>query len=259
MYPIRKEVMDKPAPKTQEPPEDQQDLRHETQVPPAAEVTSPKKVRIPEQMKPDPPAIGEDPLAVLKSFAELSAVFVGLTYIGGWAYVATYYRTFGLNALELDLPLPVVCTSAAYMLFNVRWPLLVIAALLSAWMLLARWRKLNQRIVTIAVLVLLLFTVSTAGATHGRRQANDDMLADSSELPNVAFSTRLANDDQPPCVGYQTYGILECKLLLHSKGTYYFFTPIRNPDESLAKGGNLNVYTLADSDVTGMHILRGIE
>ncbi|MGB7547729.1 MAG: hypothetical protein WBM14_08265, partial [Terracidiphilus sp.] len=97
-----------------------------------------------------------------------------------------------MNALELDLPLPVVCTTAVYMLFSARWPLLVIAAFLLTWTFVARLRKINQRVVAVVVLVLLLLTVSTAGAFYGRRQANDDMLADSSGLPNVAFSTRLA-------------------------------------------------------------------
>jgi hypothetical protein len=85
------------------------------------------------------------------------------------------------------------------------------------------------------------------------------MLIDSSELPNVGFSSRLVKTDQPNCVGHETYGSSDCKLLLHSKGTYYFFTPIPQPKDALIDVGGLNVYTLADSDVTGVHILRGLE
>jgi hypothetical protein len=220
---------------------------------------SPKGRQNSEQKLHNSAATRVDSLALLKSLAEVSAVFVAFTYIGGWSYVASYYRTFGLNALELDLPLPVVCTTAVYMLFSAHWPLPAIAVLSFAWVLFVRRTKLNPHIVTVAVLVLLLIIVSAAGASHGRRRANEDMLADSSGLPDVAFSTRLTTTDQPPCVEYQTYGSTDCKLLLHSKGTYYFFTPIQDPGESLSKGGNLNVYTLADSDVTGVHILRGVE
>jgi hypothetical protein len=108
-------------------------------------------------------------------------------------------------------------------------------------------------------LVLLFLAVSIAGFFRGKRRATDDMLMDSSELPYVAFSSRLAKTDQPPCVDYQTYGSLDCKLLLHSKGTYYFFTPVPTPRDALTSGGNLDVYTLADSDVTGVHIQRGLE
>jgi len=78
-------------------------------------------------------------------------------------------------------------------------------------------------------------------------------------LPYVAFSTKLSKTDQPDCVDHETYGTSDCKLLLHSKGTYYFFTPIPKPKDAIIDVGSLNVYTLADSDVTGVHILRGLD
>jgi hypothetical protein len=40
---------------------------------------------------------------------------------------------------------------------------------------------------------------------------------------------------------------------------YYFFTPVPKPGKGLAGVGSLNVYAIADSDVTGVHILRGLE
>ena len=251
--------MDNAAPNTQAPLEERQNPECHAHDRPAAEDISSKKSQELEEKMPETTATGEDSLAFLKRLAEVSAVFLGFTYIGGWSYLAAYYRTFGLNALELDLPLPVVCSTAVYMLFNSRWPLVAIAVLLIASAVLVRRGILSRPIVTIAALILLLLTVSAAGAFHGRRQANNDMLADSRELPDVAFSTRLDKTDQPPCVDYQTYGSSDCKLLLHSKGTYYFFTPIMNSDQSLENGGNLNVYTLADPDVTGVHILRGVD
>jgi hypothetical protein len=112
---------------------------------------------------------------------------------------------------------------------------------------------------TAVVLALLFLTVSIAGVSRGRQRATEDMLTDSNDLPFVAFSSRLVKTDQPSCVDYQTYGSSDCKLLLHSRGTYYFFTPVPRPREALTSVGSLNVYTLADSDVTGVHILRGLE
>jgi hypothetical protein len=207
------------------------------------------------------PAAEEDSLAFLKSLADASAVFVGFTYIGGWSYLASYYGTFGLNPLDLDLPLPVVCTTAVYLLVTAEWPLLVIAAPSLGWIFFGHHLKRlpHPRGVTAVILALLLLAASTAGVFDGRQRATDDMLIDSSELPYVSFSSRLAKTDQPSCVDYQTYGSFDCKLLLHSKGTYYFFTPVPKPDEGLTSVGMLNVYTLADSDVTGVHILRGLE
>jgi hypothetical protein len=206
------------------------------------------------------PATDEDSLAFLKSLADASAVFVAFTYIGGWSYLASYYSSFGLNPLELDLSLPVVCTAAVVVLLGALWPLLIVVALSLGWIFLGhRLKRHHHRGVTAVILMLLLLAASIAGVIDGGRRATDDMLIDSGELPYVAFSSRLTKTDQPPCVDYQTYGSLDCKLLLHSKGTYYFFTPVPTPDEALVRVGSLNLYTLADSDVTGVHILRGLE
>jgi len=60
----------------------------------------------------------EDPLPVLKALAEAAAVFVALTFVGGWSYLASYYKTFGLNPLELEISIPVVSTIAVYVLYE---------------------------------------------------------------------------------------------------------------------------------------------
>jgi len=208
-----------------------------------------------------PPLMAEESLAFLKSLAEASAIFVAFTYIAGWSYLAAYYSAFGVNPLELELPLPVVCTTAVYVLFNVGWwrllAAIVLIFLLGLMVFVHRWKGM-WRSATAAALAALLSAASAAGVLFGQRQAREDMLVDSSELPYVAFSSRLEKTDQPPCVDHQTYGSLDCKLLLHSKGTYYFFTPVPKPDDTLTSVGSLNLYTLADSDVTGVHILRGL-
>ena len=206
----------------------------------------------------DPSAAKDDSLAFLKSLAEVSAVFVGLTFIGGWSYLASYYRTFGLNALELDLSLPVVCTTSVYVLLNAGWPLLVIAGLWLSCFLFRRFLRRFRRIATVLGLTVLLVAVPFAGALYGRQRAFNDMLTDSSGLPDVAFSSKLTRTDQPNCVDHETYGSSDCRLLLHSKGTYYFFMPISTSKDAIRNVGSLNVYTLADSDVTGVHISRGL-
>jgi hypothetical protein len=240
-------------------PIERQNLEHEVHEPHVAEHVSQKTGQDSENKAPDLPAAAEDSLAFFKRLAELSAIFVGFTFIGGWSYLTSYYSTFGLNALELDVPLPVVCTTAVYVLFGAWWPVVVVAGFGLGWIFFGRRLRRFQRSAMAIALVLLFLAVSIAGFFRGKRRATDDMLMDSSELPYVAFSSRLAKTDQPPCVDYQTYGSLDCKLLLHSKGTYYFFTPVPTPRDALTSGGNLDVYTLADSDVTGVHIQRGLE
>lgn len=200
--------------------------------------------------KPEVP-VKDDSLAVFKALAEASAVFLALTFIGGWSYLSAYYKTFGLNPLELDFPIPVVSTIALYVLYESVWPLCVLTALFVALALLPR-RKLRGGWVVVALGVLLV-TTSTAGLFHGRRVASQDMLNQSSTLPYVAFATKLRISG-PSCVDSGTLGSLDCKLLLHNKNSYYFFEPI--PKEH---AGNMNLFILADSDVAQVHIQRGIE
>jgi hypothetical protein len=195
----------------------------------------------------------EDSLSVLKAVAEASAVFVALTFVGGWSYLASYYKTFGLNPLELDISIPVVSTIAVYVLYESVWPLFVAGALIVAMAIVARRLPAPGHGWTVAALGLLLLTTAIAGVFRGRQVANRDTLANSSDLPNAAFASKLTHPE-PSCVDHETYGSMDCKLLLHSKGSYYFFKPVR------AYGiGSLNLYVLPDSELVGVHVQRGLD
>lgn len=195
----------------------------------------------------------EDSLSVLKAVAEASAVFVALTFVGGWSYLASYYKTFGLNPLELDISIPVVSTIAVYVLYESVWPLFVAGALIVAIAIVARRLPAPGHGWTVAALGLLLLTTAIAGVFRGRQVANRDTLANSSDLPNVAFASKVTHSE-PSCVDHETYGSMDCKLLLHSKGSYYFFKPVR------AQGiGSLNLYVLPDSELVGVHVQRGLD
>jgi len=196
--------------------------------------------------------VKDDSLAVLKALAEASAVILALTFVGGWSYLSSYYKTFGLNPLELDLSIPVVSTISVYILWESIWPLFVLAVLLVALALAGRrLHRLGRRWI-VAALGVLLLTVAAAGLGRGRQAANRDMLDESRNLPNVAFATK-QKVPGPPCVEHGTFGGLECKLLLHQKSNYYFFRPV--PKEG---GDNVDVYALSDSDLAGVRVQRGI-
>jgi hypothetical protein len=196
----------------------------------------------------------EHSLALLKAIAEASAIFVAFTFIGGWSYLASYYSAFGLNALELDVPIAVVSTTAVYVLFDAKWPLAIVVALIVSWGFLAdRFGRL-YRSIGVTVLALLLLVISTAGILHGRKRAAKDAVITSSSLPFISLALKSPKNDQPACVDYQTYGSLDCKLLLHSNKTYYFFEPIPEIGE-----GSLNIFAISDSDIPGVHILRGLD
>lgn len=194
-----------------------------------------------------------DPLSVLKALAEASAIFIALTFIGGWSYLASYYRTFGLNPLELDVSVPVASTIAVYVLYKAVWPLFIAGAVIVIFAILAVRSQMAGRGLLVATVAALLLTAAVAGTYHGRHVAGEDMLADSAALPNVAFASRVKNPE-PSCVDFNAYGSADCKLLLHFKNTYYFFQPV--PKKGV---GSINLYMLSDSDVVGIHLQRGLD
>jgi hypothetical protein len=57
-------------------------------------------------------------------------------------------------------------------------------------------------------------------------------------------------------VAFETFGEMDCKLLLHSKAVYYFFRPI--PKKLAGNNDKLDLYIIPDSEVFGVHIQRGI-
>ena len=216
-----------------------------------------------ESTVPEPPA-HESSLSILKLIAEASAVFVALTFVAGWSYLASYYRTFGINPVELDIPVPVVATIALHVLYDAVWPLPVLSVTLATLAAAAHRfaRQGNQRGYVVAALLLIMFCAAAVALYRGRRMGNHDMLEESTNLPFVAFSSKteaakLGPPDQPPCVAFQIFGAMTCKLLLHSKGAYYFFRPI--PQSLTAKADKLDLYILSDSEVLGIHIQRGID
>lgn len=195
----------------------------------------------------------DDSFAVLKALAEASAVILALTFVGGWSYLSSYYKTFGLNPLELDLSIPVVSTISVYVLYESVWPLFVLAGLLVTLALVARRLHRLGRGWIVAALGVILLTVAAAGLVHGRRVANQDMLDVSSTLPYVSFATKQKLSG-PSCLDSGTFGSLDCKLLLHYKSAYYFFQPV--PRE---RTGNMNLYVLSESDLAAVHVQRGLD
>jgi hypothetical protein len=200
-------------------------------------------------------ATGDNSLSLLKSVAEVSAIAVAVAFVYGWSYLAAYYRTFGLNPIEIEVSVPVVAATAVYAFYNSKWILWTFVVFLAVIFLLG-----SRLRVLLLVLVSLLFILTAwAGLDRGRDRANKDILTDSSELPNVAFAAKISGKtekmDVPSCVGFENYGSMDCKLLLHLKNTYYFFQPV----PQLGVGGNINVYALFDTDLSGVHVQRGIE
>jgi uncharacterized membrane protein YhaH (DUF805 family) len=200
----------------------------------------------------------DDPFALLKALAEASAVFLALTFIGGWSYLSSYYRTFGLNPLDFDFPVPVVCTIALYVLYQAVWPLLVAGVVVAILAMAARRTHRLRREWIVVAICIVLFAVAAAGLLRGRQVADRDMLDDptSQALPFIAFATKaeFKGGARPACIEWNSLGSPDCKLLLHYKGTYYFFKPVSKEGQD-----NLLLYMLFDADLIAVHEQRGID
>lgn len=212
----------------------------------------------------------QDSLSVLKALAEASAVFVALTFVGGRSYLASYYKTFGLDPLELDVSVPVVSTAGVLTLHNALqesgWLLLGVGAVLAGFVAaLAHFSKLPSRPWVVAGFVILLFGSIGTGISSGRRTALADMLDDSRYLPRVTFLTsKLAakfRDALPSCVvfealyeGKEPIEIQPCRLLLHSGKMYYFFPALPEGNDA----HSVNVYTIAETEIDAIDVQRGL-
>ena len=217
-------------------------------------VSPDSRVSVPAQFE----ALGkQDSFAVLKALAEASAVFIALTFVGGWSYLSSYFKTFGINPLDLDFSIPVVSTLAVYVMYQTVWPLLVTGALIATLAVIARRGHRLTRSWIVAAFGIVLFAVASAGLFRGRQVADWDMLDDpnSTALPYVAFATKVdfKGGAKPSCVEVGTLGSLDCKLLMHPKTTYYFFKPV-----SRVGADNLNLYMLCDSDLIAAQVQRGL-
>ena len=197
----------------------------------------------------------EDALGGLKSIAEVGSLFLALSFVGGWSFMASYYLSFGLNTSELDFSVPATSAFAVHMLRRSGWPLVLAAVLFIG--LAFFYGKLGalRRAWAGLCIAILLFAVATAGSLRGRKLAAEDMFDTSPRLPNVGFTSKIATEE-PSCL---SRGTTDCKLLFHARGMYYFFEPIPGAASQSAHGRNIKLYIVPESEVSLTQLVRGVE
>jgi len=197
----------------------------------------------------------EDSLGALKSIAEVGSLFVALSFVGGWSFMASYYQSFGLNSSELDFSVPATAAFAVHMLRHSGWPLLLAGALFAGLALFYGKLGAARRTWAGVCIAILIFAVAAAGSLRGRALASEDMFDTSRRLPNVGFVSKAAAQ-QPDCLAK---GTTDCKLLLHAKGAYYFFEPIPGAASASAHGRNIKLYIVLESEISQTQVVRGVE
>jgi hypothetical protein len=203
------------------------------------------------------PQSQQSPFAVIKAVAEVTAVIGALAYVAGWSSLYSYYNAFGIGLFGLDIPFTVGCVFAIRVMIQSIWPALILAIMAAAYLILRSIfrRRLHSGVLAAGVLLALAITFALSGASVGVHAATKDMLEETSQLPLVAFvTTAKPSYAAPDCLGANT---LDCRLLVHSGGQYYFFEPIkergaRGDFQSLA----VEVFTIPDKALALARVQR---
>jgi hypothetical protein len=206
-------------------------------------------------------------LALFKGVASASLILAALLYIAGWTYFYQYYKYFGLNVSDLDLPLYHALLYALPVLFDSFWSAAVTIILIALGGILLNLAWVEQRMSTplgtgVAFIVLLAagFILSLWGAHVGRATASRDLVADRSMLPSVALQIEpeKSPDDSEDVAQFDR---LEFKLLTHANGQYYVFRPFKEAGPVTGKlpSANVEVFAFPDSRVKKVRIQRGVD
>jgi hypothetical protein len=201
---------------------------------------------------------------VLKSVAETGALFAFFSFATGWSYLASYFNSFGFRPMELDITPSTASLFALTLVYRSGVYLLFAAVAVTTTMLgvpgIRRRLHLPRDARLLLFLCLVLFILFAVGTLMGRATARQDVYADSSRLLSVGFYTDAApREDFPKCVTAPT---IDCKLLIRTKGNYYFFKPIHKETGGSSTPDipfGLTIYALPESKVRFVQFQRGFE
>src|SRR5262249_12356687 len=137
---------------------------------------------------------GSGVLRMLKPVAEIAAIFGSLAFVAGWSHFTSYYYTFGLNPLELDLPVAFTSAFSLHVLYRSAVPILLLAVAAGILVLLRRFfaaKPVSMERAAPMLLFLILVLLGFLGNRSGARRARSDLFEESSTLPSVGFFTDL--------------------------------------------------------------------
>jgi hypothetical protein len=206
------------------------------------------------------PPVADDALSTLKTIAEVGVLFLAVSFAGGWSFMASYYVSFGVNPYELEFSVPATSSFAVQMLFSSFWPIpsaiFIYPVLFFVYWQLGKagWGFVARAVPGFSIAGLLL-GVAYLGSWHGRTQAAQDVFETSAKLPSVGFTTK-APMEGPNCLAR---GTTDCRLLLHTKGTYYFFEPLPSRTSAFSQNGSIKLYLVPDSEIRSARLVRGLQ
>lgn len=201
---------------------------------------------------------------LLKTLASASVILAVPLYAAGWAFLYEYYKRFGLNISDLDLPIyETLVFSLRVLCDNWLSTLCLIAGFLFFALVVHVARKFLATspgtVVFLLALLLLGYALSRRGAAVGQVHAGQDMMEDNPNLPLVAVLVD-AEAFQKDGQDYLKFDKLEFKLLIHANGRFFFFRPLKQQTTTALPSGNqsVKVFVIPDKQVRVVRVQRGV-
>lgn len=205
-------------------------------------------------------------LELFKNVAGASLILAALLYAAGWTSLHMYYKSFGLDVTELDVPIYHALIYSLPVLFD-GWAsaLIVLGSVILVGILLSI-KSVRKHIATPAgtavaftALLVVGFLLSMWGARVGRQHAQRDLNASTSTLPTIAIELEVpAGSGRSKDMDFDK---LEFKYLAHAKTNYYLFRPFGPVEVSNLSlpASNVEVYVIPDSRVRKIRLQRGVD
>jgi hypothetical protein len=214
------------------------------------------------------PAVATEPpaepslWAVLKAVGETAVLFGFFASITGWSYLSSYYSSFGFRPMEIDVSSSLVSLYALNVVYESPVTLTVTVVVVLLVSLLHLNLKHFRGVFLLVGLLLVSLGLYKLGSQLGKTTAHEDVWDTSNRLPSIALYASETEESYPDCVSAKT-PTLDCRLLFHGKGVYYFFKPFEKPAGSAVVSDdrpmNLEVYALPESKVRFVQYQRGVQ
>lgn len=200
-------------------------------------------------------------LDLISGVASSAIVLGGFLYVGGWSYLYQYYRSFGLELSDVEVPVYDALIYSLPVIFNGRLYAFIIFSIILVIGLIfhSRWIRSKLPIAISLLFIIILLTtygLSRYGAKLGNARALTDMMRETSDLPDVAIQVDSEGSEINNEVIVEL-NKLEFKLLAHKKGQYFIFRPFKG--KSMEEGANIQLIVIPESRVQMIRILRGVK
>ena len=206
-------------------------------------------------------------LTSAKTIAEGALVFVTPFYVCGWTYLHQYYRTFGLSAYDLNIPIydPLIfAISVASAGWDIALVTLVFVIAVTVGLSIMRDKKQWRVILSLFLILIFSCIFAYLGGKVARQRAQQRMDALDPTFPLVAvymesqpevpsLSGGAPSARGAPALESDTqFDKLEYKLLIHISGQYVIFRPLKSHE------GPLQLFIIPENRVHHIEVQRGL-